>query len=48
MVTKQPKKLGLKKLAVKKPAKMNYDKADKIIKQVIEENGAWLKEMAKR
>ena len=43
MVTKHPKKLD-----IKKPDQMNFEKADKIIKQVIKENRAWLKEMAKR
>ena len=33
---------------VKKPAKLDAKRANKVVKRVMEDNAAWLKEMAKR
>ncbi len=34
--------------AVKKPGKLDFKRAEKVVKKVIDENTEWLKEMAKK
>ncbi len=36
------------KVKVEKPAKLDAKRANKVIKRVMEDNVAWLKDMAKR
>lgn len=48
MVTKPAKKPAKAAPKLKDPGKLNLKKADKVVKQLIRENSAWLKEMAKK